>query len=125
MGKKSQKQFVLTMVLILIALTAGCKDQNLSNTKKTRLIAVENNQLRKDLAQRDKEIEGQKELLVKCEQEKKDIEGQVQNTINELSAANFQDFEKITKLEEENNDLKAQIESLKKQESNSPPEPAK
>jgi len=113
------------MVLILIALTAGCKDQNLSNTKKTRLIAVENNQLRKDLAQRDKEIEGQKELLVKCEQEKKDIEGQVQNTINELSAANFQDFEKITKLEEENNDLKAQIESLKKQESNSPPEPAK
>ena len=111
MEKYFQKMFVPVTALILIAMIGGCKEQNLSGTKKTRLIAAENIQLRKDLAQRDKEIEEQKELLAKCKQEKK----QGQKAFIDLSTTASQNFEKIAELGKENKNLKEQIENLKKQ----------
>ena len=65
-----QKTFVLA-IGIFIMLTAGCEEENLPDTKMSRLIAVENRQLKKQLEQRNKEIEKQKKLLEKCLQQKK------------------------------------------------------
>jgi len=60
--------FVVCVAFII--LIAGCEGENLSDTKsnieKSRLIAIENIQLKEQLEQRDKEIERQKELLEKC-----------------------------------------------------------
>jgi len=115
MRKKTQKLFVLIAGLVSITLAGGCKEGNLSNTKRVRLIAAEKVQLKQDLVQCHKEIEEQKKLFAKFEQEKKDSEGRLEDALIDMSTTNFQDAEKIKKLEEENNNLKAQIESLKKQ----------
>ena len=115
MRKKPQKLFVLIAGLVSITLAGGCKEQNLSNTKRVRLIAAEKVQLKQDLAQCHKEIEEQKKLFAKFEQEEKDSEGRLEDALIDMSTTNFQDAEKIKKLEEENNKLKALIEGPKEQ----------
>lgn len=102
MKRPVQKAIVLAVGVVVIMLIAGCEEESQSNIKKSRLIAAENIQLKK-------EIEKQKELLEKYLQEKKPPE--------EMSPESTQDltqflFEENIKLHEENEKLKAEIMQL-------------
>jgi len=109
--------FVLTVGAVVIMLVAGCEEQQRpsTGTKKSRLIAAENIELKKQLQQRAQEIERQKTLLEQCLQEKKNLEGQTQKNIKELIGLALKNFaEESAKLRKENERLKGQIEQLKK-----------
>ncbi|HIJ52487.1 MAG TPA: hypothetical protein HPP66_04955 [Planctomycetes bacterium] len=107
--------------VFVIMLFAGCEEEekNSSNTtsdaKRSRLIAIENRQLKQQIEElkktHAKEIKRQNELLGKCEREKKNLE--------KLSSKGVEDymkdilgpiFEENAKLHEEIETLKAQIE---------------
>jgi len=103
MKRRVQKAAILA-VGVVIMLTAGCEKEN--------PLAKENMQLKEQLEQRDKEIEKQKELLVKCQQEKKDWAEQIQESIKGLTDSAIKDMEEIGRLREENVKLKSQIEQL-------------
>ena len=111
--RTAQKVIALTISIVAIMLTTGCEEQDISNVKKHKLIAAENARLKKDLESHAKEIEKQKKLLEKCEQEKKDLEsrppkdftGQLDGLLIDLSKEN-------ERLQNENKELKSQIEQL-------------
>jgi hypothetical protein len=103
---------------------AGCAEQQEPGDRKYRLISAENLTLKKDLQQRDKEIEklkalndrqskSQAEALDDCmkqqevlrEKAKQNIRDQVKNVLDVV-------LEQNTKLRQENAALKAQIEQL-------------
>ena len=110
--------------VFVIMLFAGCEEeeQNSSNTtsdaKRSRLIAIENVQLKKQIEElkkaHAKEIKGQKELPGKCEREKealeelssKGVDGYMKDILGPIAEEN-------AKLHEEIKTLKAQIEKLK------------
>ncbi len=118
----ARKEVVLVVgIVFVIMLIAGCEEQNVSNTRKSRLIATENSQLKKRLEQRDGEIEKQKGLLDKCLQEKKvleqktsqDFKGQVEGILVIL-------MEENVKLRQEIDRFKKEIEELKGPASSEP-----
>jgi predicted nuclease with TOPRIM domain len=125
MKESAQKMLVVTVGIVLgIMLFAGCEEeeQNSSNTtsdaKRSRLIAIENRQLKQQIEElkkaHAKEIKGQKELLGKCEREKvaleeissKGVDGYMKDILGPIAEEN-------AKLHEEIETLKAQIEKLK------------
>ena len=141
MGRSVSKIFVLAVGVVLSAmLFAGCEeeekilDTNLDATpdvKQSRLIAVENSRLKKQIEQmkiqhaselrrqkelNDKERQRQKRQLDSClraqatmeEISKKGVESYMQDLVGPLTDEN-------TKLQEENKNLKAQIEKLKEE----------
>lgn len=114
--KRSGKASVILAVAIFafIALVTGCEEQNLSDARKSRLVAAENMQLKKDLAQRDEEIEKQKKLLAECIEEQKIAAEQVQKSLKELSDTALKDFEEIIILKQENSELRAKLDQLQK-----------
>jgi len=66
--------FRISAVFIL-AFIAGCGQQNPPDTKMTRLIAAENMQLKKDLQQKEKELQlRDREVEKQIEQFKKDLQ---------------------------------------------------
>ncbi|MBA7676101.1 hypothetical protein ES703_84342 [subsurface metagenome] len=89
-----------------IILIAGCEGENLSDTKsnieKSRLIAVENIQLKKEVAK-------QKKLLDKCLRKKKALQEKPQEEGE--SPTKFL-FEENLRLDKENKNLKAQVQQL-------------
>jgi len=87
-------------------LIAGCEEENLSNTKKSRLIAAENLELKKELQQGDRQTEQQKELLEKCQQEKKALQYRLNKELKEQVEGVFSHVIK------ENQNLKARIKEL-------------
>lgn len=119
-----RKIFVLT-VCVAFVLIAGCGEQEPPSVKKSRLIAVENMQLARELEQRSKEIEKlkeqhrresrkQEELLAKCVREKDNWKQKArQNVKNQVKGVFDAVMEQNAKLLEENKKLKAQIEKLK------------
>ena len=129
MKRPAQKAFVLAVGIVVIMLIAGCdEEQNLSSTKsavkKHKLIAAENMRLKKELKQRDKEIERQKELhdkeikqqqdsLAKCQLQKEALKKQLQQNIKEqVDKVLMAVMEQNAKLQEEIKDLEAQREQL-------------
>ncbi|MHC4509653.1 MAG: hypothetical protein ACYTAO_11950 [Planctomycetota bacterium] len=122
----AQKIFVL-VVGVAVMLIGGCGGQEPPSVKKSRAIAAENIELRKQLEQRGEEIEKlkarhgeevkkQQNLLEKCEQEKQTWKTKAQQNIREqvkgvLDAV----VEENVRLREENQALKAQIEELQKE----------
>lgn len=66
MEKQRIKAVILT-VGIAIMLIAGCSEQELPDVKKSRLIATENRQLKKELKLRSEGIESQRGLLEELE----------------------------------------------------------
>ena len=126
MEKALKKGFVLA-VSVLVMSIAGCQEQELPSTKKSRLIAAENMQLKKELEQRSQEIERlkelhdrqmkeQEELLEECLQEKDAWkEKSRQNVRNQVKGVVDAVMEQNVKLRQENEKLKAQIEELKKE----------
>jgi len=117
MRKSVQKTLVLTMgIVFVIMLLAGCRERGLSDTKKSRLIADENRQLKEQLTRRDREIEKQKELVAKCLEEKRKLESLSVTQIENLMGGAFENISRENaELREENQKLRAQIEELKKQ----------
>jgi hypothetical protein len=101
-----------TVVVLIIAfvfslmLNAGCQEeQNLSNDKRSRLIAAENLELKKDLEKCRTELKQQKQLFQSSQKESKK---QSEDMLVQLMNLN-------SKLRKENKELKAQLEEVKKQ----------
>ena len=125
MKKAVRKGFVLVVsVVVVIMLIAGCQEQQLPSAKKSRLIAAENMQLKKELEQRSKDIKGlkdlhdketekQEELLAKCQEEKETWrEKSRQNIRNQVNGVVDAIMDQNAKLRRENEKLKAQIKQL-------------
>ena len=115
--------FVLA-VGVVVMLVAGCGQQELPGVKRSRLIAVENMRLKKELGQRNKEIERlnelrnkeskkQEKLLAECMQEKMSWKQKARQNVRKQVKGVFDAvMEQNVKLSEENEKLKAQIEKL-------------
>jgi len=131
MKRPAVKAFVL-VVGVAVMLTAGCGPQEPPDLKKSRAIAAENIELRKELAQSSKEIEKlkdqhgkeldeQKKLLQTCRQstgrltaEKEAWKNKSQQNIrSQVKGVLDTVLEENKKLRDENARLKAQIEELR------------
>ncbi len=123
MKKAVRKMFVLAVCVVVMSI-AGCGQQEQPSVKKSRLIAVENMRLKKELGQRSKEIERlnelhnkeskkQEKLLAECVQEKESWKHKArQNVRNQVKDVFDAVMEQNAKLRDENEKLKAQIETL-------------
>jgi hypothetical protein len=121
MKKIARKIFVLAVGVVVMSI-AGCGEQELPSVKKSRLIAVENMRLKKELERSSKEIERLKELhnresrkqeklLSKCVQEKESWKQKARQNVRDQVKGVFDAvMEQNAKLLEENKKLKAQIE---------------
>ena len=127
MKRPALKAFVLVIVFAVV-LTGGCGGQNEPpDVKKSRAIAAENIELKKQLAQSGKEIEKlkvqhgkeldeQNKLLQTCLQEKENLKTKSrQNVRDQVKEVLDTVLEENKKLRDENTRLKAQIEELQKQ----------
>ena len=127
MKRPDRRAFIL-IVGIALMLIGGCVGQNEPpSVKKSRTIAAENIELRKELTQSSKEIEKLKEqhgkelneqekLLADCLQEKETLKKKSrQNIRSQVKGVLDTVLEENKKLREENAKLKAQIEELQKQ----------
>lgn len=112
MKGQTRKVFVLVTIAVFI-LIAGCDQQNQSNTRKSRLVAVENLKLKEQLQQRDNQIKRKEELLKQCWQEKKALQNQLGKERREELNDVFGDIlEHSQKLQQENKELKARVKKL-------------
>ena len=123
--KKPARDIFVLAVCVVVMLIAGCGNQEPPSVKKSRLIAVENMRLKKELGQRSREIERLKELhnkeikqqeklLAECVQEKESWKQKArQNVRNQVKGVVDAVMEQNAKLRDENEKLKAQIEKLR------------
>jgi len=116
MKKPASKIFVLTVCVVVMSI-AGCGEQELPGVKKSRLIAVENMRLEKEIERlnelHNKESKKQEKLLAECVQEKESWKQKArQNVRNQVKGVFDAVMEQNVKLREENEKLKAQIEKL-------------
>jgi hypothetical protein len=124
MRKIRKKIFVLSVGIIAILFVGSCQPQAPSE-KMSRLIAVENSRLQKELELRNSEIERltklhnqqskkQDELLTDCMKEKESWKKRArQNLKNQVEGVFDAVMEKNAKLLAENEKLKAEIEKLR------------
>lgn len=115
---------LIVAIGVVIILIAGCAEQETPNVKKSRLIAAENIELKKQLEQRSKEIEKinqlydekikeQQNLLADCLQKKESWKNKSQQNIREqVDSVLDAVMEQNAKLREKNEKLKEQIEQL-------------
>ena len=120
MRRQIQKAFVLTVVIVVTMLIAGCKKEGLSNTKKSRLIAAENIQLKKQLRQCKEQIDEQKKAVKQQSPEQmENIMNELSKVISKESTTALQENEKlkaqVKELQREKDNLKAQIQQLEKE----------
>jgi len=115
MRKSARKPVILAVGVALIMAAAGCQEeQKIPNDKKSRFVAAENIELRKQLQQREKEIENQKQLLAQCEQDKKLLQEKSTKYAEDLIRIALTTIGTQTKkLRQDNESLKMQIEKLK------------
>lgn len=118
--KKGFQKTIFSVIgfAIVIILTAGCGEQQVSNnkssTQKSRLVAAENIGLKKQLAQKDKEIERLKKAVEKCEAEKAEVKRDMEKDMESIGEEVMKTFSDYIELQQENEELKKQIEELKK-----------
>ncbi len=122
--KKTARDIFVLAVCVVVMLIAGCGNQEPPSVKKSRLIAVENMRLTKELGQRSKEIERlnelhnkeikkQEKLLAECVQEKESWKQKArQNVRNQVKDVFDAVMEQNAKLRDENEKLKAQVEKI-------------
>jgi len=118
----ASKVFVSMTCFVIIALIAGCEEENMSASKKERLIAAEKMALQKELHDCNnnvttlkQEIQKQKDLLVACEQQKQDLEKTSKEKVEASFRLIFETLGKENKeLKDENTALKARLEELEK-----------
>ncbi|MBN2137130.1 MAG: hypothetical protein JW720_04940 [Sedimentisphaerales bacterium] len=119
--------YVVLVAAFAVALVsaAGCQESQTPGDKKARLIAAENMELKKQIAQKDKEIEGLKtqytvrlkleqSKLAECRQKTADCQQELkegmEKTVNDVLVAAL---EESAKIREENATLKEEIAKLK------------
>jgi predicted nucleic acid-binding Zn-ribbon protein len=105
MGNTCQKASILVVLIIVIISIAGCEQQEFSNTKKFRIIADENRQLKEQLEQCHRQIE-------QCHQEKFDLNEKAQEEVKVVEDIALGYFEEIRILREQNQKLSAEIEQI-------------
>ncbi|MCK4913844.1 MAG: hypothetical protein KAS69_04525 [Planctomycetes bacterium] len=110
MKKFAKKTIVLGISVALFLVIAGCQEQNISNPKQSRLVAAQNIQLKKDLVKKDKTILKSQQQLEKCLNEKEALQSKPDS---DDSLTKFL-FEETVRLQHENEELKLQIDELKK-----------
>ncbi|MCK4753522.1 MAG: hypothetical protein KAS75_08740 [Planctomycetes bacterium] len=127
MTRALYKTIMLIVGIVIITSIAGCEEESLSNTRKGRLVAVENMQLKEQLKQCEMEIEEQKKLhakeiesqialLEKCEDIKSALEKRTQKNIREQTTSILGPImNKNTELIQENQKLKSYIVQLEKE----------
>ena len=116
MRRSVQKLTLSIAVVLVIMVIAGCEEQNLVNTKKSRLVAAQNIELQKQLQHRDEQLKGLNKSLQDCRKVKEYLEQESQKNTRELVTSTLGPLsEAFERLRTENISLKAEIEKLKKQ----------
>ena len=138
MKRTTKTTFVLAIGIFMLII-AGCEEENNLAIRKSRLIVIENEKLKKELESCQKENQQQKELLGKefekkrndlekkienqkmalddCLKEKKVLEGRTSKDIEKQVDSVLKDVvDENAKLRQENEGLKAEIEQLKAEE---------
>ena len=125
--KEPARKALVMAIGVAVMLIAGCGEKEPPSVKKSRTIAAENIELRRQLDSRGKEIEKLREqhgkeikkrekLLAECQREietwKKKSK---QNIRRQAKSVGDRLMEEIEKLRGENEKLKAQIEELQKE----------
>ena len=112
---------------LVVMVIAGCGQQEPPSVKKSRAIAAENMELRRQLERREREIERlkaqheketkkQEKLLAQCQQEKDAWKTKAQQNIrSQVGPVLDAVMNEAARLREENTTLKAQIEALQKE----------
>ena len=123
------KKAVCILAVLLIVIFAGCQQSQEKQTtgvsRKDRLVANENLDLKNEITRCQAEIEKQKNLVSQCENEKEEMDRQANETMKWLLDELPKDLlNDASKLSEENANLTAKIAELEKalKESNSQPQ---
>ena len=122
MSKFTCRFLIWALVLVFLTVLVGCQEeqqqpqeQQTMSPQKTKLVAAENIQLKKDIAARDADIEKQKTLLTKCEEEKERLNKSLNKKSEGLMEVVMAGMDKDAKnIRVENQELKKQIEELEK-----------
>ncbi|MBU1259729.1 MAG: hypothetical protein KJ757_02440 [Planctomycetes bacterium] len=109
------------LAILIIPIMTGCQPAQQQKTadisRKDRLVANENLNLKNQLKQCQKEIEKQKTLLEQCRRENLKIQTDAGSTATFLMDQLPKDLmEEVERLTQENERLKAEIEGLQKAE---------
>jgi regulator of replication initiation timing len=135
MRTQIQKWIILVFV-VAIAVAGGCQESQTPSEKKSRVIAAQNMELQKQLAERNKQIDDLKaqyaarigleqKKLAECQKQtadcKQQLEKGMEEKVNDVLVASI---EQNAKTREENATLKAEIAELRAK-LNQPGEPEK
>ncbi|MBN1457408.1 MAG: hypothetical protein JW912_06125 [Sedimentisphaerales bacterium] len=115
-----KKQIILAIIAVILpsfVLVTGCEEQQSTiKDKRVRLIANQNLELKKQLQEKDREIDRQKELVADCqaakEQQKQTYDRSTEGLFQIVRSVS-QQTEQIKQLTDENEQLKAEIAKLK------------
>ncbi len=141
--RRHVRKGIILVFVVAIAIAAGCQESQTPSEKKSRVIAAQNMELQKQLAERDKQIEDLKaqyaarigleqKKLAECEKRTADCQKQtadcreqlqkgMEEKVNEVLVASIEEGAKVR---DENTALKAEIVELKAK-LNLPGEPEK
>ena len=119
------KKGIILVSLVAIVIAAGCQESQTPSEKKSRVIAAQNMELQKQLAERDKQIDDLKaqyaartgleqKKLADCQKQTADCKEQLkqgmEEKVNDILVASI---EESAKIREENTALKAEIAELR------------
>ena len=97
---------LLSLFFALLLATAGCEEATTSDVTKHRLIAVENERLKADMAKQDKRIARLAEQVEQCQSEKLEWKDKAQNQVKQATEGI------LSGVMEKNSQLQAEIEQL-------------
>ena len=123
--KNTLQKTIIAVFAIAIICAAGCQESQTPSEKQSRVIAARNMELKKQIAERDKQIEDLKaryaarvgleqKKLADCQKQtadcKKQLAGAMEEKVNDILLASI---EESSKIRDENIKLKAEIAGLK------------
>lgn len=117
--KKTAFSLLLTALALCIGTVSlsGCEEEaaDTATMRRARLVADENIQLKKQLADKDKEIERHKQLLEECKQEMAKAQEDAGNTMLQMLQRLAETSKDVETLTEENTRLKEKLAELEAQ----------
>ena len=114
------KALLMVTVFCVMMTISGCEPESPTDTKKQRLYSAENMALKKQIAKMEKEharqLTARQEIIDKCEKERDALQQQIDKETIKLfeESVMMELFEQINKLTQENSQLQAEIEKLKR-----------
>ena len=103
-----QTTMLTVMLMMATVLLAGCQESETDMIKRARLVGSENIQLKKQLAEKDKEIQGLKDEIARLEKERAKDRDEFGNTT-------IQTLQMMADTMAKNEALTAEIKTLKEQ----------